>query len=93
MKIGVKYCGGCNVNYRREEIEEVLRRHFQIFYSNNADLLVCISGCKRGCAAEKAKGNFLHFDEKVSEDEILRGVKEKLAEILDRMRRGDSKEA
>lgn len=78
MRIGVKYCGGCNPSYRREEIEEVLRKHFQIFYSDNSELLVCISGCKKGCAEEKAKGNFLHFDERVDEEEILRRVREKL---------------
>lgn len=78
MKIAVKYCGGCNATYRREEVEEVLRKHFEIFYSNDADLLVCISGCKKGCATEGVKANFLHFDERVPEEEIMRKVKEKL---------------
>lgn len=78
MRIAVKYCGGCNVTYRREEVEEVLRKHFEIFYSNDADLLICISGCKKGCASEGVEGNILHFDEKVSEEEVLRRVKEKL---------------
>lgn len=81
MKIGIKYCGGCNPTYRREEIEEVLKKHFQIFYSGNSELLVCISGCKKGCAVEKAKGKFLHFDEKTGEEEILRRVNEKLSQI------------
>lgn len=78
MKIAVKYCGGCNPAYRREEIEEVLKKHFQIFYSGDSELLVCISGCKKGCAVEKAKGNFVHFDEKAEEEEILRKVIEKI---------------
>ncbi len=78
MKIAVKYCGGCNASYRREEIEEVLRKYFQISYENSADLIVCISGCKKGCAAERAKGEFIHFDEKTQEEEVVRMVKKKL---------------
>ncbi|MEG9194793.1 MAG: hypothetical protein V6S10_05675 [Candidatus Methanoglobus sp.] len=78
MRIAVKYCGGCNPGYRREEIEEVLRKYFQVSYADSADLIVCISGCKKGCAAERARGEFLHFDEKIKEEEIVRKVKEKL---------------
>ena len=65
MKVGIKYCGGCNPTYRREKVEEVLREefpevHFTYFThlsSENlkglkADLVVCISGCKKGCAEE-----------------------------------------
>ncbi|TDA30561.1 MAG: hypothetical protein DSO00_00995 [Archaeoglobi archaeon] len=78
MRIAVKYCGGCNPSYRREEIEEVLRKYFQVSYADSADLIVCISGCKKGCAAERARGEFLHFDEKIKEEEIVRKVKEKL---------------
>jgi len=37
MKVGVKYCGGCNPEYRREDVEDVLRKHFTIFYSEDAD--------------------------------------------------------
>jgi hypothetical protein len=79
MRIAVKYCGGCNPSYRREEIEEVLRKYFQVSYADSADLIVCISGCKKGCAAERARGEFLHFDEKITEEEIVRKVKEKLS--------------
>ncbi|MCX8172310.1 MAG: hypothetical protein N3D09_01685 [Archaeoglobaceae archaeon] len=77
MRIGIKYCGGCNPTYKREEIEEILRKHFQILYSTCADLLVCISGCKRGCA-ERADEKAIHFNERTLEEEILKQVKEKL---------------
>ncbi len=62
MKVGIKYCGGCNPLYRREEVEDVLRKAFpeaRFFYISSgglgnlkADVVVCISGCKRGCAVE-----------------------------------------
>lgn len=85
MRIAIKYCGGCNESYRREKIEEVLRRElsdFQIFYSNSADLVVCISGCKKGCAAEKVSGNFIHFDEWIDEGEVLKRIRAKVRELL-----------
>ncbi|MCC6027329.1 MAG: hypothetical protein LM574_01905 [Archaeoglobus sp.] len=85
MRIGIKYCGGCNESYKRERIEEILKRELkncQFFYSNNADLIVCISGCKKGCAAEKVSGNFVHFDEWVGEDKVLTKIKAKLSELL-----------
>uniref|UniRef100_A0A7J2THP0 Uncharacterized protein n=1 Tax=Archaeoglobus fulgidus TaxID=2234 RepID=A0A7J2THP0_ARCFL len=85
MRIGIKYCGGCNESYRRDRIEEVLKREFKDFqfsYSNCADLLICISGCKKGCSAEKASGNLIHFDEWVGEERIIKDVKAKLSELL-----------
>ena len=68
---------------KREQIEEILKRELKlsIFYSNNADLIVCISGCKKGCAAEKVGGNFVHFDEWVGEDNVLTKIKAKLLEL------------
>ena len=62
MRVGIKYCGGCNPTYRREKVEEILRREFPevhftyLFSSENpkenpkTDVVVCISGCKKGCA-------------------------------------------
>ncbi|MEM4472511.1 MAG: hypothetical protein QXR27_04420 [Archaeoglobaceae archaeon] len=85
MKIAIKYCGGCNESYKREKIEEILRREFgdfQIFYSNSAKLVVCISGCKKGCALEKVSGNFVHFDEWPGESEVVERIRAKLRELL-----------
>jgi hypothetical protein len=74
MKAGIKYCGGCNPAYRREKVEEILRRAFpevHFFYISSGDLedprrldlidvvdvIVCISGCKRGCAVESVESS------------------------------------
>ena len=66
MRVGIKYCGGCNPLYRRERVEEVLREAFPEIYFfyissgdqkdfSGTDLVVCISGCKRGCAVESVE--------------------------------------
>ncbi len=81
MKVAVKYCGGCNAAYRREEVEEILSKHFEIFYSNEGNLVVCISGCKKGCAVEGVKGEVLHVDGRVSEEELMRMVEKKLKSL------------
>ncbi|KUJ92706.1 MULTISPECIES: hypothetical protein [Archaeoglobus] len=75
MKVGVKYCGGCNPEYRREDVEDVLRKHFTIFYSEDADVLVLINGCKKACLLEEVKHpKVVSVDSPVSEEELLRRV-------------------
>ncbi len=81
MKVAIKYCGGCNENYSREEVEKVIRKNFpdlEIFYSKPANVVVFISGCKKGCAFVHGTENFLHFDCKRSEEEIVEEVKRAL---------------
>lgn len=81
MKVAIKYCGGCNESYPREEIELAIRKNFtniEIFYSNSADLIVFISGCKKGCAFTRKSGKFVHFDCKRGEMEIVEELKKVL---------------
>lgn len=76
MKVGVKYCGGCNPEYRREDVEEMLRRHFTIFYSDDVDILVLINGCRRACLLDEVKrSNVISVDSPVSEGELLKKFK------------------
>jgi len=82
MKIGVKYCGGCNPEYRREEVEKVLRKHFKIFYSEDVDILILINGCRKACLVEEVKHpNFLVVDSPVSEEEIVRKVEDAMKDL------------
>ncbi|MFN3383930.1 MAG: hypothetical protein ACK401_03430 [Archaeoglobaceae archaeon] len=81
MKIAIKYCGGCNESYPREEVEKVIRKNFpdlEIFYSKSADFVIFISGCKKGCAIVNEANNFVHFDCKRSEEEIVEEIKRAL---------------
>jgi len=58
LRIGVKYCGGCNPRYERVEMMERVQ-----FRSNDRflflrhdepdiDVLILMSGCHRACAGE-----------------------------------------
>lgn len=77
IRIGIKYCGGCNPSYVREKVEEVLRKNFPdanfSYYSDGSyDIVVCISGCKRACAADAVSGNkVVSIDEELEEDKIV----------------------
>ncbi len=82
MKIGVKYCGGCNPEYRREEVEEVLRKHFKISYSEDVDILILINGCRKACLAEEVEHpNILVVGSPMSEEEIVRKVEDAMKEL------------
>ncbi|RLI84231.1 hypothetical protein DRP07_01775 [Archaeoglobales archaeon] len=85
MRIGIKYCGGCNPTYEREKIEEIIRKNFtsaEIVYTSNltdVDVLVLISGCKHACAIESIDENdvqkIVSFDEPRNEWEITKEIK------------------
>lgn len=84
MKIAIKYCGGCNESYPREEVERAIRKNFpnfEIFYSSSGDLVVFISGCKKGCAFVNEAKKFVHFDCKKGEEEIVKEIKKALSEF------------
>ncbi|QUH26985.1 hypothetical protein [Serpentinicella alkaliphila] len=56
MKIGIKYCGGCNPMYDRNALYEAVKVKYSNIYtfhsanSNNGfDYIWIISGCKRQC--------------------------------------------
>ncbi|RLG16559.1 hypothetical protein DRN63_04060 [Nanoarchaeota archaeon] len=84
MRVGIKYCGGCNPSYRREKIEEFLRKNFKdvefhyLSEGEEFDLVVCINGCKRACTDEVNCS--ISFDEDVGEDEVIRRFREVLDE-------------
>lgn len=55
MKIGVKYCGGCNPYYERKTAVEQLNRRFADVVFETAvtdkeyDVILLVCGCKRAC--------------------------------------------
>ncbi|MFN2303526.1 MAG: hypothetical protein ACK2TV_07315 [Anaerolineales bacterium] len=56
IKVGVKYCGGCNPNYDRVELGEGIRKKldgkadFVVADSENVDVILAIEGCETACA-------------------------------------------
>lgn len=81
MRVAIKYCGGCNESYPREEVEKAIRKHFpdfEIFYSASSDFVIFVSGCKKGCAFIDGARRFVHFDCRKSEEEIVEEVKRAL---------------
>ena len=56
VKIGVKYCGGCNPGYDRvalvKQIEESLRGEVEFVSPENKDvtLVLAVEGCSTACA-------------------------------------------
>lgn len=57
MKIGIKYCGGCNPRYNRQKafrtLRDNLRGRFQFEFVKNDgnlyDIIVIIAGCSSNC--------------------------------------------
>ena len=58
LRIGIKYCGGCNPGYERVEMMERIQFRFNdrfLFLRHDEpdiDVLILMSGCHRACAAE-----------------------------------------
>ncbi|HCX62902.1 hypothetical protein [Sedimentibacter sp.] len=64
MKIGIKYCGGCNPNYNRSEaVSRIVSRYPEIEFEpakhdTRYDHILIINGCSRSCAGyEELKAN------------------------------------
>lgn len=58
MKIGIKYCGGCNPQYDRLEIARRLQHDFpevDLVRANGeeADIVTVICGCAVACASHE----------------------------------------
>jgi 4-hydroxybutyrate CoA-transferase len=56
LKVGIKYCGGCNPSYERvemvQQVQSVLKDRF-IFSVNDqqdSDIMLLVCGCPRACA-------------------------------------------
>jgi len=58
LKIGIKYCGGCNPGYERVEMVERVQFQFKDRFSflrhdePEIDGLILMSGCQTGCAED-----------------------------------------
>lgn len=56
MKIGVKYCGGCNPQYDRVAVVEALQKRlegkaeFVLPDQDNIDFVLAVEGCATACA-------------------------------------------
>ena len=56
VKVGVKYCGGCNPKYDRVGLGEGIRKrldgkaNFVLADSENVDVILAIEGCETACA-------------------------------------------
>ena len=56
IKVGVKYCGGCNPQYDRVEVVEALQKRLEgraEFVSpdhDRIDLILAVEGCSTACA-------------------------------------------
>jgi hypothetical protein len=66
MRIGVKYCGGCNPRYDRVAAVARLKADFPAcqFVSVSdtyVDFAVIVSGCERACAAGDIRAKFGSF--------------------------------
>ena len=55
IKVGIKYCGGCNPTYDRvaavKEMEERLRSRAELisWHDESADAVVIVAGCAASC--------------------------------------------
>ena len=56
LKVGIKYCGGCNPYYDRVDLVERIKRRLQgkvEFVSaanDDAELVLAVEGCSTACA-------------------------------------------
>jgi hypothetical protein len=83
LKVGIKYCGGCNPDYDRvalvKQLESRLQGKVEFVSHENADLdlVLAVEGCKTACA------DLSSFDEKkirmISQSEDAEGF---IQEIL-----------
>jgi len=86
MKVGLKYCGGCNPNFDRLSIAKSLLENISevsfisAFGINDYSTLIVINGCKRACVNLELYGgkNIIHIN---AEDDLLKAIG-KLKKIL-----------
>ena len=56
LKVGIKYCGGCNPSYERvemvQQVQSVLKDRFIFSVSDqeDSDIMLLVCGCPRACA-------------------------------------------
>ncbi len=53
-RLAIKFCGGCNPVFERRDVAQILRRDLSnvswVPPEEDAELLIVINGCLRGCA-------------------------------------------
>ena len=56
LRIGLKYCGGCNPEYDRVDLVQQIKKRLQgkadlvLPESENVDLILAVQGCSTACA-------------------------------------------
>jgi hypothetical protein len=61
VKIGVKYCGGCNPHYERvemvQQVQSAVKGRFLLLRHDHQDLdgLIVVNGCLRACGIKDLK--------------------------------------
>ena len=68
LKVGIKYCGGCNPNYDRVALADYIKNslHGRVEFvshdNEDIDLILAVEGCKTCCADLSAfQGKQIHF--------------------------------
>jgi hypothetical protein len=68
MKVGIKYCGGCNPGYDRVALAEYIKKslHGRVEFvpldGESIDMVLAVEGCKTACADLSAfEGRQIHF--------------------------------
>jgi hypothetical protein len=67
LRIGIKYCGGCNPSYERVEIVHRIQSRFnnrlQFIRHDQPDIdgMILMSGCQRACAEQDLNRTVLHY--------------------------------
>ena len=86
MKIGIKYCGGCNPRYQREaEVEKLKKKlpdcNFTYDSSEVCNVWIAVHGCPSACAHKemlKAKDGILEAVKARDFVQIAKKIQEKL---------------
>jgi len=68
LKVGIKYCGGCNPGYDRVALADYIKKslhgraEFVPLDHDRIDLVLAVAGCKTCCAdLSSFKGKQIHF--------------------------------
>lgn len=69
MRIGIKFCGGCNPLYERQKIVERIKREYPLEVVEAIrdgtvyDFIIILNGCRAECVDYKdLRGNFGRID-------------------------------
>lgn len=86
MKVGIKYCGGCNSRFERTTIAEKIKadyKNFEFSYAKENeeyDFIIVINGCHIACAGLhdlKSKKGFI-----IIRDDDYKNIRARIDKIL-----------